>query len=163
MLVFHRKFTNLNACLCIKCVLAFWIQLIGADQRTSILVPVAVPQLNATWSPACTTTNLKVKTPKITKVFELAKKIIQAMRTGRTKSLQGIVSPFWDFGTTNVLRSYSEIVHLSSLTDGVSAKKYHIWVQKGWFYLLNSETVQTAKQCKQRNSETVQTAKQCKQ
>ena len=57
------------------------------------------------------------------------------MRTGRTKSLQGIVSPFWDFGTTNVLRSYSEMVHLSSLKDGVSAKKYHIWVQKGWFYL----------------------------
>ena len=78
------------------------------------------------------------------------------MRTGRTKSLQGIVSPFWDFGTTNVLRSYSEMVHLSSLKDGVSAKKYHIWVQKGWFYLLNSET---AKQRNSRNSKTVQTVK----
>ena len=39
-------YKKIHACLCIKCLLTFRCQLIGADQRTSILVPNSVPQLN---------------------------------------------------------------------------------------------------------------------
>ena len=62
----HANVHKSECSLCIKSVLAFRCQLIGADQRTSRLVPVSVPQLNVTRSHACTTTILSL-TSKIEK------------------------------------------------------------------------------------------------
>ena len=108
--------TNLNACLSIKCVLPFRCQLIGADQRTSILVPVSVPQLNVTRSPACTTTNLSLtlKSRNTNNKFEFELKLSRSARD--RCAILGV----WDTRRALLQATTSKWHNLSSLTKWIT-------------------------------------------
>ena len=116
-------FTNLNACLWIKCVLPLRCQLIGADQRTSILVPVSVPQLNVTRSPACTTTNLSLtlKSRNTNNKFEFELKLSRSARD--RCAILGV----WDTRRALLQATTSKWHNLSSLTKWITVTQGENW------------------------------------